>query len=456
MKIEPHLETLLPQLELRVLHGPQSGSRLTLSVGEYLLGTDDECDVMLAGPRLKGTHAKLKIDGDLASIGPVDGGVLDAHGSPISEDAPLALGMPVELGGIWISIDEVDAPWPSTEALIPQPSPAPASPAVAETSAATFHEAPLTQEETDLISQRAQARRVLIFSLIGLATIAVLGIAGALWLVNQPAHLDNELVVQNAEPPASGTLSERLTEAFPGREIRVTSRNGGVLQVTAYASDKAMANRIQMLIRKYDNTAVTLIYQDDVMQESATTVVQKYRQEGTRAMVQIVDLKNGVANLRGVVVSKVARDELLENLRSAVPGLRSVDASLQTTEELPSLLSDRLNVADLSKKFQILSKQPEFTVRGSLTEEELRRWETLLVQFDEEFGRLLPIRAIITVQQKRPPINIQTVVSGAMPFVITDTGQRLGVGGEANGHTITAIRDDEVIFDGTLRYRLPR
>ena len=217
-----------------------------------------------------------------------------------------------------------------------------------------------------------------------------------------------------------------------------------------------MANRMQMLIRKYDNTAVTQIYQDDAMLESATTVVQRYRQEGTRAMVQIVDLKNGVPNLRGVVVSKVARDELLENLRSAVPGLRSVDASLQTTEELPSLLSDRLNVADLSKKFQILSKQPEFTVRGSLTEEELRRWETLLIQFDEEFGRLLPIRAMITVQQKRPPINIQTVVSGAMPFVITDTGQRLGVGGEANGHTITAIRDDEVIFDGTLRYRLPR
>jgi type III secretion system YscD/HrpQ family protein len=292
--------------------------------------------------------------------------------------------------------------------------------------------------------------------LTGLATIAALGIAGALWLVNQPAHSDNELVVQNTESNASGTLSERLTEAFPGREIRVTSRNGGVLQVTAYASDKAMANRMQMLIRKYDNTAVTQIYQDDAMLESATTVVQKYRQEGTRAMVQIVDLKNGVPNLRGVVVSKVARDELLENLRSAVPGLRSVDASLQTTEELPSLLSDRLNVADLSKKFQILSKQPEFTVRGNLTEEELRRWEKLLVQFDEEFGQLLPIRAMITVQQKRPPINIQTVVSGAMPFVITDTGQRLGVGGEANGHTITAIRDDEVIFDGTLRYRLPR
>jgi hypothetical protein len=43
-----------------------------------------------------------------------------------------------------------------------------------------------------------------------------------------------------------------------------------------------------------------------------------------------------------------------------------------------------------------------------------------------------------------------------MPFVITDTGQRISIGGEANGHTITAIRDNEVIFDGAQRFRIPR
>ncbi len=454
MKIEPHLEAFLPQLELRVLHGPQAGSRLTLSVGEYLLGTDDECDVMLAGPRLKGTHAKLKIDGDLASIGPIEGGVLDAHGSPISEDAPLALGMPVELGGIWISIDEVDAPWPSTEALIPQPSLAP--PPTTESSEPATHAAPPIQADPEFDAQRVRARRMLIISMTALATIAILGIAGALMLVRQSTQADSELVSRDTEVPTKSTLGERLSESFPGREIRVTSRQGGAPLVTAYATDKAMADRMQVVIRKYDNTAVIQLFQDDSMLESANTVVQKYRQEGTRAMVQIVDLKNGVANIRGAVVSKAARDELLENLRSVVPGLRSIDASLQSTDELPSLLSDRLAVADLSKKFQILSKQPEFTLRGSLTDEELRRWETVLLQFDEEFGRLLPIRAMIVLQQKRPPINIQTVVSGPMPFVITDTGQRISVGGEANGHTITAIRDDEVIFDGNLRYRLPR
>ena len=112
MKIEPHFEAMLPQIELRVLHGPQAGSRLTLVIGDYVLGTDDECEVMLAGSRLQGLHARLKFDGDRAAIMPLDGVVLDAHGNEISEECTLALGMPVELGGVWIVVDEADAPWP--------------------------------------------------------------------------------------------------------------------------------------------------------------------------------------------------------------------------------------------------------------------------------------------------------------------------------------------------------
>jgi sugar/nucleoside kinase (ribokinase family) len=96
MKIEPHLEAMLPQLELRVLHGPQAGSRLTLAIGDYVLGTDDECEVMLAGPRLQGAHARLKFDGDLASITPLEGAVLDAQGKEISGLFTLALGMPID------------------------------------------------------------------------------------------------------------------------------------------------------------------------------------------------------------------------------------------------------------------------------------------------------------------------------------------------------------------------
>lgn len=455
MKIEPHLETLLPQLELRVLHGPQAGSRLTLFVGEYTLGTDDECEVMLAGPRLMGMHARLKIDADTASISPVDGNILDANGKQILGDTPLAIGMPVEIGGVWISVDEVDAPWPTTETLIPQPSAA-SSPAPAESSEPSLMSEAETRGESDFSAQRTRAKRLLIISMTCLASVAVLGVAGAFWLSSQPMTPTNESVASASPMPSAATLSDRLAEAFPGRIVQVTSGNGGATVVTAYATDGAMANRMQQMIRKFDGTAVTQLFSDDAMLESASSVALKFRQEGTRAVVRVTEMKNGTVSLRGVVASQSVRDELMDNLKNSVPGLRGIDISVQGIDELPSLLTDRLTLADLSKKLQIVSRQPEFTLRGNLSEEEIQRWETVLTQFSEEFGQILPIRAMISLQQKRPPINVQTVVGGSMPFVITDTGQRIGVGGEANGHTISAIRDDEIVFDGTLRFRIPR
>jgi hypothetical protein len=410
---------------------------------------------MLAGPRLMGMHARLKIDADIASISPVDGNVLDAHGKQILGDTPLAIGMPVEIGGVWISIDEVDAPWPTTETLIPQPSAGPL-PDPTESSEPSLMSEAEARGESDFSAQRTRAKRLLIISMTGLASVAVLGVAGAFWLSSQPMPPTNESVASASPMPRAPTLSDRLAEAFPGRMVQVTSGHGGATIVTAYAADGGMVSRMQQMIRKIDGTAITHFFADDAMLESASSVVLKYRREGTRAVVKVTGMNNGTASLRGVVASQSVRDELLENLRNSVPGLRGIELTAQGADELPSLLTDRLTVADLSKKLQVVSRQPEFTLRGNLSEDEIQRWETVLTQFSEEFGQILPIRAMISIQQKRPPINVQTVVGGSMPFVMTDTGQRIGVGGEANGHTISAIRDDEIVFDGTLRFRIPR
>ena len=457
MKIEPQLEVLLPQLELRVLHGPQAGSRLTLSVGEYMLGTDDDCEVMLAGPRLMGVHAKLRIDTDAATISPIDGTVLDGHGKAISQDTLLALGMPVEIGGIWVSVDEVDAPWPSTETLIPQPvvTPLPESSDLNEPSAAPLQELPANQD-IDAQRARVRARRILIVSLAGLTMIGILGVAGILWLSQPAPPVAQE--VGNKKPSADSrpSLSDRLAEAFPGRTIRVSTAKAGPPVVTAYASDRRMATQMQQLIRKHDSTSMLHIFIDEEMQESVRTILEKYRQDGKRAVVQVSEVKNGVASVRGIVTSASVRDELIENLKNSVSGLRSVDTNFQSAEDLSSILAERLVVADLSNKLKVVSRQPEFVLRGSLSEDEIQRWEKLFIQFTDEFGQLLPIRTVISVQQKLPPINVQTVVGGPMPFIITDTGQRIGVGGEVNGHTITSIRDDEIVFDGTQRYRISR
>ena len=100
---------------------PRSPGResLCLSTGEYVLGRDDSCTLILEGSGIEDRHAILRFDGDAAWIEPVDGAVRNAHGDEIHDEQELTFGLPVELGNIWISVDREDAPWPDPKSVHP-------------------------------------------------------------------------------------------------------------------------------------------------------------------------------------------------------------------------------------------------------------------------------------------------------------------------------------------------
>ncbi len=461
MKIEPHIESVLPQLELRVLYGPQSGSRLTVAPGDYLLGTDDECAVILAGPKMAGMHARLRFDGDQPTIEPLDGSVLDAEGKAIGQALPLAMGMPFELGGVWIAVDEIDAPWPDLEAVIPRPGTRPLMADAdedADDNGQIFgDESPpgaLTKSHaiTGDERQRRHARRMLAASLTVLLLVALAGVIGAIRLLGQSTH---EIADIQQEPAAIVQLRARLQEIAPGRQITVTLRKGGHHEVRGFVLDETMEAMVRDAIRKIANTPAVHLVLDSQLLAMARKAAQGL-QDPARALFKVNEVVNGIASVSGTVSSPAVREEILEALRKGVPELRGTEASMRLAADLPGILQEKITAAGLGRRLQVIDDQPEFIVRGTLSDEELPRWEALLASFGSEFGKLLPIRATIVPLKRLLPVNVQTVIGGQMPFVITDRGQRIGPGGEAGSHTLSSIGDKEIIFDGRQRIRIPR
>ncbi|MFM7632360.1 MAG: FHA domain-containing protein [Betaproteobacteria bacterium] len=311
MKIEPHLESMLPQLELRVLFGPQSGSRLTLSPGDYLLGTDEDCAVMLSGPRMQGIHARLAFDGDRPSIEPMDGSVTDAQGRSVDDNIALALGMPVELGGVWIAIDEIDAPWPDLDAVIPQPGTHPHTAAGGDDTDAPTQAAAeeisssVDKHKPEVDKQRRRAKWMLITSVTVLVMIALAGIGGASW----------------------------LADVAPGRYMSVLPGRDGKPEIIGYVSDEAMESAVRDAIRKIVNTPAVHLYVDQQLLVQTRKAAQTMK-DPTHALFEVSDVRNGVAVLNGTVISQAAKDDLAESLRSRVPGLRGTEAPLRMAEEL--------------------------------------------------------------------------------------------------------------------------
>ena len=198
MKLEPSFDTLQAQVELRVLVGPQAGSSLSLGIGDYSLGTSDECEIILMGSRLEAIHAKLSFDGDQITVKPVEGKVCDAQGNEIMDTFPLTLGMPFDLGGVWVSVDSVDARWPDPADVLPTPvPPSPVDQTVTEGEVQT------QAADNPASRLRNRAKITLIVSAVGLFLIVLAGISLAAWMIEQQARPE---VVATVSKPVLPTI----------------------------------------------------------------------------------------------------------------------------------------------------------------------------------------------------------------------------------------------------------
>lgn len=454
MKLEPSFDTLQAQVELRVLVGPQAGSSLSLGMGDYSLGTSDECEIILIGSRLEPIHARLSVDGDQITVKPAEGKVCDAQGNEILDTFPLTLGMPVDLGGVWVSVDSVDARWPDPADVLPTPvSPSPVEQTVTE------GEAQNRLADNPASRLRNRAKITLIISAVGLTLIVLAGISLAAWMIEQQTHPEVVATVSKPVVPTIPVNQQKILQIIQNldlaRSVEMKISDKGSISVSGYLPDDTTKKRLIQALDNVSPSPKTELYVDSELLEASKKILAD-KLDPARAKLKAESVTNGVLKVRGAVSMQTAKENAYELVKSEVPGLRQIDGVILQADDLPQQFQEKIISAGLVKKLQVVSRQPEFVLRGTMTEEDLRNWETVLTEFNEDYGKILPIRATIRVVQKKSPFNVQIVVGGNMPFVITESGQRVTRGGDINGHTLMTIKDTEVIFDGNEKIKISR
>ena len=455
MKLEPSLETLQARIELRVLFGPQAGSRLQVAPGNYDLGEGDECEVILSGPKMLGRHAQLSFDGEQLTISPLDGKVCDAQGNEISESFPLGLGMPVEMGGIWISVDEVDAEWPDPTDVVSIMPPAAAAPPTSTSAEDSSTEKNDSADE----KPRRRAKAALITSITALTVMGIAGITLAAWLVNHPNQptttLDATPKAALPDPPNLHKVRQILGTTAAGSSVEVIVTRDRRLLIKGFVPDQASKTALTTVLETLTPPPqIDLLVDTDLSAAAATLLAERI--DPSSAKLKVENVSGGVLTIEGAVLTQRARDAVMDLLQTSLPGLKRVNASIVMAEDLPQLLQDQLAASGLLKKIQIIDKQPEFILRGALTDDDMRRWENLIVNFTDRYGKLLPVKAVFKLATRKPPVNVQAIVGGTTPFVITENGDRITRGGDVNGNTLMIVKDTEIIFEGSERFRISR
>jgi type III secretion system YscD/HrpQ family protein len=455
MKLEPSLETLQARIELRVLFGPQAGSRLQVAPGNYDLGEGDECEVILSGPKMLGRHAQLSFDGEQLTISPLDGKVCDAQGNEISESFPLGLGMPVEMGGIWISVDDVDAEWPDPTDVVSIMPPAAAAPATSTSAEDSSTEKNDSADE----KPRRRAKAALITSITALTVMGIAGITLAAWLVNHPNQptttLDATPKAALPDPPNLHKVRQILGTTAAGSSVEVIVTRDRRLLIKGFVPDQASKTALTTVLETLTPPPQIDLQVDADLSAAAATLLAE-RIDPASAKLKVESVSGGVLTIEGAVLTQRARDAVMDLLQTSLPGLKRVNASIVMAEDLPQLLQDQLAASGLLKKIQIIDRQPEFLLRGALTDDDMRRWENLIVNFTDRYGKLLPVKAVFKLATRKPPVNVQAIVGGTTPFVITENGDRITRGGDVNGNTLMIVKDTEIIFEGSERFRISR
>lgn len=125
--------------ELRVLTGLHRGAALPLVGERWILGADEDADLVLFDPGIKPRHCRLEWQEDGWMLTAMQGKITDAEGHRLEALPALRPHMAFSLNGIWMTIVEANTPWPSDDVDVSVvPSSAPATPPAARRSGVPF------------------------------------------------------------------------------------------------------------------------------------------------------------------------------------------------------------------------------------------------------------------------------------------------------------------------------
>jgi type III secretion system YscD/HrpQ family protein len=463
--------------EIRILSGLQAGASLALSPGEYLLGTSEQCDIVLNDRQMMAKHARLIINEQGITIHGEEGIIFTLAEKP--HDGPIGLGELFRAGHTWLVVEEADAAWPDVEAIFSEMKPAKLAPAGVEGSQEetgepgfsnldslneetgidqAAAEAPFTAEKdvtSSPIEHGALMRNASFLrqhALKGIAVAAVLGIAVlCIVLALTPSIPDNKLLAQQASSENKRRIEQLLQNMHLRQRVSVAENKQGKLVVSGYL---AKAQDITALM----DALVKLNIRPELRLFSEETIVNAANQILLAAQLPIkaTNLGMGRIQLIGAAANYENIDALMQKMNTSIDGLRGIDSEILVGDQLVAKLRQMIVDNGLAGKVALTINKGEAVVNGALDMREMAQWEQLMAQFVSTYGNILPIRASFPPTANMLPFKVLSAFSGEMPFIVTDRGEKVMLGGHIKGYTLVNITEQEIVFDGPRKVQIQR
>lgn len=456
-------------LEIRILSGLQAGASLTLPPGEYLLGTSEACDIVLNDRQMQSRHALLVITEEAVAIHAQEGGVLNLAGEP--HEGEISAGELFRAGNTWFVLDAHDSPWPDMDTLFAQmkpaelrtmPSASPEEPGTAgkQTEAippfSALEDEPVKNERVSTLRGRlgflklsGPWREKLPKALLaaGVLGIAIL----CLTLALMPRAPDKTQLAQQASSQSQQRIEQLLQDMHLKQRVNVTENKQGKLVVSGYLAKDADMLALVDALAKLNSKPELRLFSEEAIVNAANQILLT-----AQMPVKASNLGMGRIQLVGAAGSYENADTLIQKMNAGIDGLRGVDSEILVGDQLVAKLRQMIVDNGLAGKVALTVNKGEAIINGTLDMREMAQWEQVMAQFVSTYGSILPIRASFPPTANILPFRVLSAFSGDMPFIVTENGEKVMLGGHIQGYTLVNITEQEIIFDGPRKVQIQR
>ncbi|WP_185961334.1 type III secretion system inner membrane ring subunit SctD [Telmatospirillum sp. J64-1] len=436
---------------IKVLQGVHAGAKGTLGDGRTVVGSAPDCDIVLAIDEVMAHHAALSVEGGTVTLIPLEGEIMRADGSLIAEPETLPPLTPFAVGSSIMAIGPSGAPWPRIDLstfgrrILAEPEMQVQTASQAQEAAALPQKAGADKPVAVAASAQPAAKKergalsvMGHFKLYPLVVLLAVGAGFVAFSTLSGGAGGDVPVVAEVQPVEE--IVQRLQQMGLSEQVQVRAISNRVVMVSGYVADAAERALVEENLTLPGVQMVMRVWvQEDLLREARNRLAE------LADTVQVVDAGPGALRLTGHVADNSTRNRILATLREDVAGTRDVIDEIMTRSDLERQFREVLGKSPLSHRVRVEESQTGLVAHGALGKAELEQWQGLTQAFAEQYGGNLPIRTAFVPEVGKLPFFIRGVIAGPLPYIITDDGRRVMVGGTiADNYQLVAIEDGKV------------
>ncbi|WP_454688935.1 type III secretion system inner membrane ring subunit SctD [Achromobacter aloeverae] len=434
------------ELELRILSGLHRGARAPVADAAWL-GSDVDCDIVLSDPGMPARAGRIHIAGRSWRF--------DAEPAPpatataaATEPALFALGVPLRVGPVWISVAPVAAAWPDLAGLaapgdIPGIATRAEEPAAGRADAA-FH-ADARPAGSGAPPCRKPYRRAAACAMM--ACIALVLAAGIrMFWTHSTANATPASPYKMELDRAARQAAAALDALALASDAQVRQQDDGPVTVTGWVRNDAEYGQLAEALSRIQPRPAIKVEVATVQIRAAQNVLKDFL---IRSHVQY--LGSGRLTIQGIAATAERRTAAIQTLEAKLAGVTVETHGIALLSDVTARLKYAMNAVLLPNVPIAWADDALDIDTGKLDTRQLQVLSPLVAQFNKNnFNSVRPIPPPpdAPTPETTVPFRIASVVGGPHPWLLLGCGTKLMVGGTYANYRLESISKDKIVFKG--------